>query len=88
MSVLEDYIQRKLVYSCLNDFSEMCIFHQTSPESIFTRNKICTLATAQGRLSLEDGRLITTVQGVRTELLVESEAAYLDLLKNRFGVVI
>jgi N-hydroxyarylamine O-acetyltransferase len=72
----------------LNDFTVMCLYHQTSPESIFTRKSICTLATPEGRISLEDGRLITTVQGQRNELPVESEKAYHDLLKERFGMEI
>jgi len=72
----------------LKDFAEMCVYHQTSPESIFTRKKICSLATPEGRISLEDGRLITTVHGMRNELPVESEEVYLDLLKERFRMEI
>ena len=45
------------------DFEPMCHYHQTSPKSIFTRKQICTLATPEGRISLEDGRLIVTQHG-------------------------
>ncbi len=37
------------------------------PNSIFTRKQICTLATADGRVSLEDERLIITRGGAREE---------------------
>src|SRR2546422_159362 len=30
----------------LDEFAAMCLYHQTSPESPFTRKKLCTLATA------------------------------------------
>ncbi len=30
----------------------MCRFHQTSPESMFTRLRLCTLATPTGRITL------------------------------------
>jgi N-hydroxyarylamine O-acetyltransferase len=84
----ENQYRFKLKERKLKDFAEMCVYHQTSPESIFTRKRICTLATPEGRISLEDGRLITTVEGVRNELLVENKDAFLDLLKTRFGVEI
>jgi N-hydroxyarylamine O-acetyltransferase len=67
------------------DFEPMCHYHQTSPESIFTRKQICTLATPEGRISLEDGRLIVTQHGVREERAVtlqERERLLIDL----FGI--
>ena len=42
------------------DYEEMCRFHQTSPESHFTKGLICSRATADGRITLSDMRLITT----------------------------
>ena len=67
------------------DFEGMCRYHQTSPESIFTRKRICTLATPDGRVSLEDGRLIITRRGIREERMVapEEEAS---LLRELFGI--
>jgi N-hydroxyarylamine O-acetyltransferase len=67
------------------DFEGMCRYHQTSPDSIFTRKRICTLATPDGRVSLEDGRLIVTRPGMREERKVapEEEAG---LLRELFGV--
>jgi hypothetical protein len=36
----------------------MCAFHQTSPESVFTKQRLATLATPEGRLMLLGNRLI------------------------------
>ena len=36
------------------DFEPMCHYHQTSPESLFTQRRICTLATPTGRITLEE----------------------------------
>lgn len=36
----------------LQEFEPMCHFHQTSPESMFTRLRLCTLATPTGRVTL------------------------------------
>ncbi len=35
----------------ISDFDEMCTFHQTSPESHFTQEMICTMATKTGELA-------------------------------------
>ena len=67
------------------DFEPMCRYHQTSPESIFTRKQICTLATLDGRVSLEDRWLITTRGGVREERAVAPEEKD-SLLRELFGI--
>lgn len=70
-----------------SDYAEMCSFHQTSPESHFTRQKICSRLTQRGRISLSDMRLIVTEDGVRNERPVKDEQEYAELLRNRFGIV-
>lgn len=57
----------------LADCMGMCHYQQTSPESHFTQHRICSLATATGRVTLSDLRLITTVHGERQERLLASE---------------
>ncbi len=69
------------------DFAEMCHFHQTSPDSHFTRNRICSLATPDGRLSLSGRRLITTRDGEKQELELADESEVAEVLRERFGVV-
>jgi N-hydroxyarylamine O-acetyltransferase len=70
----------------LDEFGPMCLYHQTSPESIFTQKRVCTLATPDGRITLSGDRFITTVDGVRQEQPVEDVAHYHRLLKERFGI--
>lgn len=70
------------------DYAEMCGYHQTSPDSHFTKARICTRATPEGRVTLSGMRLITTIHGKeRTERLLTSNAEYASMLKERFGVV-
>jgi N-hydroxyarylamine O-acetyltransferase len=70
------------------EYEAACRYHQTSPESSFTRGSIISKATPGGRVSLEDGRLILTTHGQRTERLLESQQEYTTLLKEHFGVVL
>lgn len=70
------------------DYAEKCRYHQTSPESHFTRNSICSLATEDGRISLSEMRFITTAKsGERQELTLTSQAEYDAILRERFGIV-
>jgi N-hydroxyarylamine O-acetyltransferase len=69
------------------DYAEMCRYHQTSPESHFTRQRICSRRTPQGRISLSDMRFIVTENGLRTERSLESEKEYAEILRDQFGIV-
>jgi N-hydroxyarylamine O-acetyltransferase len=71
------------------DYEAMCRYHQTSPESHFTRGRICSLATAEGRISVSDMRLISTARdGKRQEQTLTSLDQYNSILADRFGIVI
>jgi N-hydroxyarylamine O-acetyltransferase len=70
------------------DYEEMCRYHQTSPQSHFTRGRICSLATEGGRISLSEMRFITTSKrGEQKERTLASEAEYAAMLRERFGIV-
>ena len=71
------------------DYEEMCRFHQTSPDSHFTKGRVCSLATEDGRLTLSDMRLITTsnAQQRRDERTLTSEEEYDRVLRDQFGIV-
>lgn len=69
----------------LAEFGAMCQYHQTSPESHFTRGRICSLARADGRISLSDMRLITTAGGERREQLLAGQEEYAAALREHFG---
>jgi N-hydroxyarylamine O-acetyltransferase len=66
----------------------MCRFHQTSPDSHFTRQTVCSLATPDGRITLSGRKLITTKGGERQELMLGSEEEREAALRELFGVVV
>jgi N-hydroxyarylamine O-acetyltransferase len=68
------------------DFEPMCHFQQTSPASSFTRRRICTLATPEGRVTLSDMRLITTQPGERREKILGDTDEYAEILRAYFGI--
>jgi N-hydroxyarylamine O-acetyltransferase len=68
------------------DYAEMCRFHQTSPESHFTRSRICSRLTSDGRVTLSGARLITTSGGEKVERELEGETEYTAALLEHFGI--
>jgi N-hydroxyarylamine O-acetyltransferase len=77
-----------LVPRRLTEFTDMCRYHQTSPDSTFTRKRVCSLATSTGRVTLSGMKLIETEHGVRAERDVADEAERDTVLRNRFGIVV
>ncbi|MCU0568528.1 MAG: arylamine N-acetyltransferase [Oculatellaceae cyanobacterium Prado106] len=67
-------------------FREMCHYHQTSPESKFTRHRLCSRATPEGRITLVDQRLIITQRGDRQETRLKSETEYHQALADHFQI--
>jgi N-hydroxyarylamine O-acetyltransferase len=72
----------------LSDFAGMCRYHQTSPKSHFTGQRICSMATTEGRITLADERLIETRGGTRQEKLLSGELEWRATLRELFGVVL
>lgn len=68
------------------DFEEMCLYHQTSPDSPFPKKRVCTRATPRGRITLSEGLLITTEFGERRERPVETEEERAAALRESFGI--
>jgi len=71
----------------LSEFAAMCHYHQTSPDSPFTRKRVCSRATPEGRITLSDGKLITNRDGVRQEHMLGDEE-WRASLRELFGVVL
>jgi N-hydroxyarylamine O-acetyltransferase len=70
------------------DYSEMCRYHQTSPQSHFTQRRICSRATEEGRITLSEMRFITTSKnGERKERILTSQTEYDAVLREHFGIV-
>ena len=72
----------------LGEFADRCHYHQTSSKSHFTRNRICSLAKPDGRITLSDMRLIINSSGMRQEQVLTSEEDWRAALRDHFGVVL
>ena len=72
----------------LADYAEMCRYHQTSPDSPFTKRRTCSLATTTGRITLTGMRLITTTRDGREEHELASDEEYHRTLRARFDVTL
>lgn len=68
------------------DFSAQCHYHQTSPDSGFTRGDICSLATPAGRVSVTADRLIVTAAGAKHETPLADAAARQEALQRYCGI--
>ncbi len=71
----------------LLEFAEMCDFQQYSPESHFTKGKLCSVMMANGRKTLNDSKLIFTARGEKTELPIADDAHFCRVLNDEFGIV-
>ncbi len=70
----------------LEDYSGMCNYHQTSPESTFTQKVVCSLATETGRITLTDKKLIITSRADRQEKDLSGKEEFAELLQHHFGI--
>ncbi len=70
----------------LSEFSGMCAFHQTSPESHFMKHKVCSILTTGGRKTLTDEKFIVSENDRRIETVVESDEQFTNILATEFGI--
>ena len=70
------------------DYTAMCHFHQTSPQSHFAQRRVCSRATPDGRVTLGEMRLIITHNGQRHERELAGEAAYTEALREQFDIIL
>lgn len=68
------------------DYEGMCRYHQTSPQSHFTQNRICSLATPDGRITLSGMKFITTSTRGREERILATSQEYEQVLREQFGI--
>jgi N-hydroxyarylamine O-acetyltransferase len=70
------------------DYVSLCHYQETSPESHFTKGRVCTRATPEGRITLSEMKSITTMHnGERKERLLTNEEEYASLLREEFGII-
>ncbi len=70
----------------LSEFAEMCDFQQYSPDSHFTKGKVCSLMTENGRRTLTNDKFIITTNGQKKETSVMSEEMFDRILREHFGI--
>lgn len=71
----------------MGDYAATCQWHQTSPESHFTRKRVATLARPSGRLTYSGTKRIETTADRRDEREL-SEEAWWDGVARELGIVI
>lgn len=65
----------------------MVDYHQHAPGAPFTRRRLCTRATPDGRITLSDRKLVVTGPGgERSEVPLPDEAALRRALLSKFGI--
>jgi N-hydroxyarylamine O-acetyltransferase len=70
----------------LEEFYARCYYHQTSNESHFTQNRICSLPTKDGRITLTGNTLKITENGIVKERHLNNEQEIQQELWNYFGI--
>ncbi len=70
----------------IEEFYPRCLYHQTSPESHFTKKLICSLPTPHGRFTLTDNTFKITDKGVITERELKSDLEIEQVLRDYFGI--
>jgi N-hydroxyarylamine O-acetyltransferase len=70
----------------LADFRVGAWWHSTSPASHFTRSLVCSVLTETGRISLTGRKLVRTVDGHRTESVLDQDSDVLAAYRTHFGV--
>jgi N-hydroxyarylamine O-acetyltransferase len=68
------------------DFEPMCLWQQTAEKSGFNKRRICSRATADGRVTLSEHKIILTRSRQREELPLSDEAAVIAALKDHFAI--
>lgn len=70
----------------LEEFYDMCNYHQTSNESHFMQKRICSLPTKSGRITLAGDMLKITENGEVKERKLNNEHEIQQELWNCFGI--
>ncbi|WP_433359526.1 arylamine N-acetyltransferase family protein [Actinoplanes sp. CA-142083] len=72
----------------LSDFVPTCWWQQTSPDSHFTRNTICTRLDGDARLTISGRKFIRTKGDSRTEEALPTDDALLAAYRESFGITL
>jgi len=70
----------------LNEFTGMCQYNQSSPQSHFTQNTFCSLPTENGRVTVSTNKIKITEGSSITESPVTDEHEFLSALEKYFHI--
>jgi len=69
-----------------NEFEGMNTYHQTSPDSHFTRGRVCSIAIEDGRVTLNDNKLTITKGDKKNISEVKDEKEFIGKLYEYFKI--
>ena len=72
----------------LLEFDDMCKFHQTSSKSHFTKNKVVSIATEDGRITLTNSKMKISNNEKEDEFLILDENEFNKQLWEYFNIKI
>jgi len=68
----------------LEEFAQMCLYHQTSPNSLFMKQRLCTLPIPGGRMTLLGNQFSIMENGNETTITLESDQQIDAILQQYF----
>lgn len=68
------------------DYTDMCHYHQTSPLSHFTQNRLCSLATEEGRITVSGNDLKIKTKQETQKLPLKNEQEFEQILWEFFQI--
>lgn len=77
-----------LIPRALSDYNDMCHYHQTSPESHFTKKAVCSLPTEKGRITVAEDKVIIKKKEDTEEVKIEDRTQFLAHLWEYFQIKI
>lgn len=70
----------------IEEFNEMCNYHQTSNKSHFTQQKAISLPTETGRITMTKNKLTLTENSVSKTILINNENEFQKHLLRHFNI--
>lgn len=70
----------------LSDFEGMCQYHQSSPDSHFTKNRLITLPNENGRITISGNTLKLKENDKTTKIILSSNTEFKNALWTHFQI--
>lgn len=70
----------------IEEFDEQIDFKQHSEESYFVKNRICTLPTEEGRITLFNTKFIKTIGQEKQERTIQNDEEFYQIVRDEFDM--